>query len=1090
MSSIAPDELADLIRAALVPIRKEDRDPVCVRDALWLAATINAADQSQPSTHTRRGRRRPDLLSSAEAQDGVGEDTAQLAGHTQPGAAELFDDQSESSAGWTQGIPARRVTLGGPGSLRDKLELARAIRPFRQFVPSRYRMTLDVEATVRATAAARKILPILRPSAERRFSADLILDTSPSMLPWEGAFAELVGLFAHVGAFRSVRAWQLHVDGDDVSLADWFARRRAPGALRATDRRRVVIIVTDAVAEHWYRPVIWRHISNWGSRGTIALIDLLPVKLWSFSGIGPHRVRVHAKAAAAANAELSYNIPRRWRLDGRWTSPSSAIPVPVVELSSTALAQWSAMIATAYPAGSAAVLVESGMPGRPALRPPRNPDGQASLTNFLRTASPEALRLAVLAATVDSTTLAVLRAIQQEMLPDSAVSDLAEVLVSGIFQQIPDSHRSDLRVRMNPECRAGLRALASPQDRWDVYRAISAAIRRASPESAGSFQAAVYDPTGDSVVPEGQQAFAEIARSAWIQAAGTLADLAPDLPSNVRSQTLTDAFAAVVAIGDERSRAQALIDLAPHLPPDLLQSALAAASAISDNRIRAQALTDLAPHLPTDLQFQAEALVTQRTEPAGWDFFISYAQADRMWAEWIAWVLEEQSYRVLVQAWDSVPGNNWIKSMHAGTRDAAYTIAVLSDAYLASPFGNAEWQAAWAADPPGRERTLLTIRVMDCDRPALLVGVVGIDLFGLSEAAARVRLLDVVSATVADRARPSVPPGSAGAGRAVPSEPWFPGTEPRLAPHPEFSTVGSIMLIPSPQDEPESAIRDPLVVRMSLFGNPVAENESVQIENSTSPGLGPVFAPLSTAELEDRMQLLYAEAEAIGRVGAEPSSSETGPQPGQIIVRLRQIITDMVQLGKPSHPLALRVRDLYAYWLGRASLYQEALHQYDRLVKAREMLYGPEHGDVLATRHNLAHMIGLTGEAAEAVSRFKRIVEDRKRLLGNRHRDTLLSMGGLAYWTALSGDVLKSVELYKELYADDDWLLGPLDEETLTSLSLLAWALSLADDPTGARDCYADLAERWTELNGPESPEAVKYAKFRAYWAAKVDDPT
>jgi TIR domain len=32
------------------------------------------------------------------------------------------------------------------------------------------------------------------------------------------------------------------------------------------------------------------------------------------------------------------------------------------------------------------------------------------------------------------------------------------------------------------------------------------------------------------------------------------------------------------------------------------------------------------------------------------DFFVSYTQVDQAWAEWIAWLLEEDGYRVLVQA--------------------------------------------------------------------------------------------------------------------------------------------------------------------------------------------------------------------------------------------------------------------------------------------------------------------------------------------------------------------------------------------------------------------------------------------------------
>jgi WD40 repeat protein len=73
--------------------------------------------------------------------------------------------------------------------------------------------------------------------------------------------------------------------------------------------------------------------------------------------------------------------------------------------------------------------------------------------------------------------------------------------------------------------------------------------------------------------------------------------------------------------------------------------------------------------------------------PGRWDFFISYTQADRAWAEWIAWVLEADGFRVLIQAWDFVPGSNWIQSMQAGARDDSRTIAVLSDGRILASAG-------------------------------------------------------------------------------------------------------------------------------------------------------------------------------------------------------------------------------------------------------------------------------------------------------------------------------------------------------------------------------------------------------------------
>lgn len=161
-----------------------------------------------------------------------------------------------------------------------------------------------------------------------------------------------------------------------------------------------------------------------------------------------------------------------------------------------------------------------------------------------------------------------------------------------------------------------------------------------------------------------------------------------------------------------------------------------------------------------------------------WDFFVSYTQADRAWAEWIAWLLEEDGYRVLVQAWDMVAGSNWISRVDQGVACARRTVAVLSPEYRSSVYGTAEWQAAWADDPQGQQRKLITVRVRGDWSPGLLAGVVGIDLVGLSETAARRRLGEEIAAVVRGRAKPGLPPPFPLTLRAVPAQPRFPGAFP------------------------------------------------------------------------------------------------------------------------------------------------------------------------------------------------------------------------------------------------------------------------------------------------------------------------
>jgi hypothetical protein len=136
------------------------------------------------------------------------------------------------------------------------------------------------------------------------------------------------------------------------------------------------------------------------------------------------------------------------------------------------------------------------------------------------------------------------------------------------------------------------------------------------------------------------------------------------------------------------------------------------------------------------------------------DFFVSYTSADRAWAEWVAWQLEYAGYAVIVQAWDFVPGDNFVVRMRDALEQADRTLALVSAAYLASPYCTDEWTGAFLHDPDGRNR-LLQVRTEACELPRLLRAQIYIDLAGLSRQQARARLLAEVKR---GRRKPSVEP--------------------------------------------------------------------------------------------------------------------------------------------------------------------------------------------------------------------------------------------------------------------------------------------------------------------------------------------
>ena len=140
--------------------------------------------------------------------------------------------------------------------------------------------------------------------------------------------------------------------------------------------------------------------------------------------------------------------------------------------------------------------------------------------------------------------------------------------------------------------------------------------------------------------------------------------------------------------------------------------------------------------------------------PGTKDFFISYNHNDQVWAEWIADVLENASCSVVIQAWDFLPGSNFVLEMQRATTECNKTIAVLSPDYLASLFTQAEWAIAFSVDPSGANRKLIPIRVRMCEPPGLLRTIVHCDLLGLAEDAAKSAVLRAVST---DRVRPERP---------------------------------------------------------------------------------------------------------------------------------------------------------------------------------------------------------------------------------------------------------------------------------------------------------------------------------------------
>lgn len=171
-------------------------------------------------------------------------------------------------------------------------------------------------------------------------------------------------------------------------------------------------------------------------------------------------------------------------------------------------------------------------------------------------------------------------------------------------------------------------------------------------------------------------------------------------------------------------------------------------------------------------------------------FFVSFTGANADWAEWIAYELEEARQRVIFQKWDFRAGRNIPDQMQQAILEADCTIAVLSPAYLKSPFATAEWAAAFYHDPASRADKLLPVRVEPCEpeKMGLFATIAYIDLTDCDEETARRRLLKGLDRS---RHKPSTAPRFPGtkqttqaandAAASHRAKPHFPGTQSNTA---------------------------------------------------------------------------------------------------------------------------------------------------------------------------------------------------------------------------------------------------------------------------------------------------------------------
>ncbi|MEU9381453.1 TIR-like protein FxsC [Streptomyces sp. NPDC048279] len=481
-------------------------DGVAMAEALWLAARMSAepADPSVGAPPRRPPAARPEPPPATGATDDG------------PGSGGVQEPQQALHERLTRGdamVVGSAVTAPREAGLPFVPEVTRALRPWKRPWARGRRSALDIESTVDGYAHSGELIPVFRPAPERWFGLVLVIDRSPAMRVWQEVIADFTSVLDRLGAFRTLQVRELGFGEYGPELRDGLSRVTGPGELRSPDGRRLVIVVSDCAAPGWRRPEVWRRIRSWSLTTPVALLNPLPPKLWRRTALDLPSVRVRPGVPGSDNAHLVFEPPPLLPDTGRSGDAGGWLPLPVLSTSPHSLDSWSRAVMRGEPDGCGAVLVPPG--GRLEGRP-RSRGAGVSVEGFLHTASPAAVQLAILCAPFGRLGMGLLHLIRQELVPQAALADVAELLTSGLFA-IDADHDGPVELTVPEDVQARLARELTVHEIRRMDRALERADRQEQ------LPAVAYEPRSSDQYSAGERAFAH-ARRRTLELLGLPAD--------------------------------------------------------------------------------------------------------------------------------------------------------------------------------------------------------------------------------------------------------------------------------------------------------------------------------------------------------------------------------------------------------------------------------------------------------------------------------------------------------------------------------------------------------------------------------------
>lgn len=451
---------------------EHDLDWRDVADLLWLAlqqtaSPSGAADGPQHRPPADQAGPSPSTTASVDREVQTASDQKAASA---PAAELTFTATSDVNTTGTR----FDVRIPSVYALPGRLEIGRAMRPFKQYRRSNRDRAFDAEATIKHFCDTELLVPITAPVNERWFGdLALVADGSETMVVWEQTIDALHELLAHHGAFSRVSRWTLTGTDAAVQLTTPTGLRHGPSALVDFGARRLTMVLTDCLGSMWQSDAAWAALREWGRFTPVVIAQLLPPRLWPATALGEVDVVISAHRRGAPNRQLRLSVPWWWDEDGQ---PEH--PIPVVTLDGASLGSFARMVMGDEGVEIVGVIADPWQRTAAELEP-ASAEPHARVASFRTTVSDQASRLATLLSAIE-VTLPVARLLLDELIPHGSQVHLAEVLAGGLLSPPPAAEARSGVYAFGPGVREELQRSLTTTDTIEIWRAVAGYLEKAT----------------------------------------------------------------------------------------------------------------------------------------------------------------------------------------------------------------------------------------------------------------------------------------------------------------------------------------------------------------------------------------------------------------------------------------------------------------------------------------------------------------------------------------------------------------------------------------------------------------------------------